>query len=98
MNDEIGAKARRKAPSSRHHQQYLALHVAGRTGNPGLSDAVMTIEQDIPMFRRNTAAFTHQLPAYSLSNVDLYIQASESSFSPTPARSTATSNSPSSSN
>ena len=32
----------------------------------------MTIEQvpDIPMFRRNTAAFVHELPADSLSNVD----------------------------
>ena len=34
--------------------------------------AVMTIEgvPDIPMFRRNTAAFDHELPADSLSNVD----------------------------
>jgi len=32
----------------------------------------MTIEQvpDIPMFRQNTAAFIHDLPAGSLSNVD----------------------------
>jgi phenylpyruvate tautomerase PptA (4-oxalocrotonate tautomerase family) len=32
----------------------------------------MTIEQvpDIPMFRRNTAAFVHELPKDSLSNVD----------------------------
>jgi hypothetical protein len=32
----------------------------------------MTIEQvpDIPMFRKNTAAFIHELPAGSLSNVD----------------------------
>ncbi len=37
-----------------------------------LAAAVMTIEQvpDIPMFRRNTAAFVHELPADSLSNVD----------------------------
>ncbi len=37
-----------------------------------LATAVMTIEQvpDIPMFRRNTAAFVHELPAESLSNVD----------------------------
>jgi phenylpyruvate tautomerase PptA (4-oxalocrotonate tautomerase family) len=37
-----------------------------------LATAVMTIEQvpDIPMFRRNTAAFVHELPADSLSNVD----------------------------
>jgi phenylpyruvate tautomerase PptA (4-oxalocrotonate tautomerase family) len=33
---------------------------------------VMTIEQvpDIPMFRKNTAAFVHELPADSLANVD----------------------------
>ena len=33
---------------------------------------LMTIEQvpDIPMFRQNTAAFVHELPADSLSNVD----------------------------
>ena len=37
-----------------------------------LATAVMTIEQvpDIPMFRQNTAAFIHELPADSLSNVD----------------------------
>src|ERR1700744_2188934 len=37
-----------------------------------LAPAVMTIEQvpDIPMFRKNTAAFIHELPADSLSNVD----------------------------
>jgi phenylpyruvate tautomerase PptA (4-oxalocrotonate tautomerase family) len=37
-----------------------------------VATAVMTIEQvpDIPMFRRNTAAFVHELPADSLSNVD----------------------------
>jgi phenylpyruvate tautomerase PptA (4-oxalocrotonate tautomerase family) len=37
-----------------------------------LATAVMTIEQvpNIPMFRRNTAAFVHELPADSLSNVD----------------------------
>src|SRR5258705_3812106 len=37
-----------------------------------LATAVMTIEQvpDIPMFRKNTAAFVHELPADSLSNVD----------------------------
>jgi len=37
-----------------------------------LATAVMTIEQvpDIPTFRRNTAAFVHELPADSLSNVD----------------------------
>jgi phenylpyruvate tautomerase PptA (4-oxalocrotonate tautomerase family) len=37
-----------------------------------LATAVMTIEQvpNIPMFRQNTAAFVHELPAGSLSNVD----------------------------
>src|SRR5580693_5589134 len=37
-----------------------------------LAAAVMTVEQvpDIPMFRQNTAAFIHDLPAGSLSNVD----------------------------
>jgi phenylpyruvate tautomerase PptA (4-oxalocrotonate tautomerase family) len=37
-----------------------------------LATAVMTIEQvpNIPMFRQNTAAFVHSLPADSLSNVD----------------------------
>jgi phenylpyruvate tautomerase PptA (4-oxalocrotonate tautomerase family) len=37
-----------------------------------LATAVMTIEQvpDIPMFRKNTAAFVHELPAAGLSNVD----------------------------
>ena len=33
---------------------------------------VMAVEQvpDIPMFRRNTAAFVHELPARAISNVD----------------------------
>ncbi len=37
-----------------------------------LAAAVMTIEQvpDIPMFRQNTAAFIHDLPAGNLANVD----------------------------
>ena len=37
-----------------------------------LATAVMTIEQvpDIPMFRKNTAAFVHELPPDFLSNVD----------------------------
>ena len=37
-----------------------------------LAAAVMAIEQvpDIPMFRQNTAAFIHELPAGDLSNVD----------------------------
>ena len=37
-----------------------------------LAGTLMRIEQvpDIPMFRQNTAAFIHELPAGSLSNVD----------------------------
>jgi phenylpyruvate tautomerase PptA (4-oxalocrotonate tautomerase family) len=37
-----------------------------------LASAVMTIEQvpDIPMFRKNTAAFIHDLPPGSLSNIN----------------------------
>jgi phenylpyruvate tautomerase PptA (4-oxalocrotonate tautomerase family) len=37
-----------------------------------LAQAVMTVEQvpDIPMFRKNTGAFVHELPAASISNVD----------------------------
>ena len=37
-----------------------------------LATAVMAVEQvpDIPMFRQNTAAFVHELPAGDLSNVD----------------------------
>jgi len=37
-----------------------------------LATAVMTIEQvpDIPMFRKNTAAFIHDLPSGGLANVD----------------------------
>ncbi|HXJ24788.1 MAG TPA: hypothetical protein VNH17_03770 [Streptosporangiaceae bacterium] len=37
-----------------------------------LAAAVMAIEQvpDIPMFRQNTAAFVHELPAGRLANVD----------------------------
>jgi phenylpyruvate tautomerase PptA (4-oxalocrotonate tautomerase family) len=37
-----------------------------------LAAAVMAVEQvpDIPMFRKNTAAFVHDLPAGALSNVD----------------------------
>lgn len=37
-----------------------------------LASAVMKVEQvpNIPMFRQNTAAFVHDLPADSLSNVD----------------------------
>ena len=37
-----------------------------------LARAVMTVEQvpDIPMFRQNTAAFVHELPAAALANVD----------------------------
>jgi phenylpyruvate tautomerase PptA (4-oxalocrotonate tautomerase family) len=37
-----------------------------------LAATLMGIEQvpDIPMFRRNTAAFVHELPAAAISNVD----------------------------
>ena len=37
-----------------------------------LARSVMEIEQvpDIPLFRRNTAAFVHDLPAGAMSNVD----------------------------
>jgi len=37
-----------------------------------LAAAVMTVEQvpNIPMFRKNTAAFVHDLPVGSLANVD----------------------------
>ena len=51
--------------------------VAGTFGDPhalaqSLAAALMTVEQvpDIPMFRENTAAFVHEMPAASLSNVD----------------------------
>ena len=37
-----------------------------------VATTLMTIERvpDIPMFRRNTAAFVHELPAGAISNVD----------------------------
>jgi len=37
-----------------------------------LATAVMTVEgvPNIPMFRKNTAAFVHELPATALANVD----------------------------
>ena len=37
-----------------------------------LAAAVMAVEQvpDIPMFRKNTAAFVHEMPAGALANVD----------------------------
>ena len=51
--------------------------VAGTFDDPhalaqNLAAALMTVEQvpDIPMFRKNTAAFVHEMPAASLSNVD----------------------------
>ena len=50
---------------------------AGTFGDPRalaqkLASELMAIEQvpDIPMFRQNTAAFIHDLPAGNLSNVD----------------------------
>jgi len=49
----------------------------GTFGDPhglaqNLANELMTIEQvpDIPMFRKNTAAFVHEMPAANLSNVD----------------------------
>ena len=54
-----------------------AYAVAGTFADPhklavDLATAVMTIEQvpDIAMFRKNTAAFVHELPPDCLSNVD----------------------------
>jgi hypothetical protein len=50
---------------------------AGTFDAPGalatrLAETLMQIEQvpDIPMFRKNTAAFVHELPAAAISNVD----------------------------
>ena len=50
---------------------------SGTFGDPhalaqGLATELMAIEQvpDIPMFRKNTAAFVHEMPSSSLSNVD----------------------------
>ena len=54
-----------------------AYAVAGTFGDPhalaqNLAAALMAVEQvpDIPMFRKNTAAFVHEMPSGSLSNVD----------------------------
>jgi phenylpyruvate tautomerase PptA (4-oxalocrotonate tautomerase family) len=54
-----------------------AYAVAGTFGDPhalaqSLAAALMAVEQvpDIPMFRKNTAAFVHEMPSGSLSNVD----------------------------
>jgi hypothetical protein len=51
--------------------------VAGTFDDPhalaqSLAAALMAVEQvpDIPMFRKNTAAFVHEMPSGSLSNVD----------------------------
>jgi len=51
--------------------------VAGTFGDPhalaqSLASALMTVElvPDIPMFRKNTAAFVHDLPDDCISNVD----------------------------
>jgi phenylpyruvate tautomerase PptA (4-oxalocrotonate tautomerase family) len=50
---------------------------SGTFGDPhalaqSLAATLMTVEQvpDIPMFRKNTAAFVHEMSAASLSNVD----------------------------
>jgi len=54
-----------------------AYAVAGTFGDPhalaqSLAAELMAVEQvpDIPMFRKNTAAFVHEMPSGSLSNVD----------------------------
>ena len=54
-----------------------AYAAAGTFGDPhalaqSLAAALMAVEQvpDIPMFRKNTAAFVHEMPPGSLSNVD----------------------------
>ena len=54
-----------------------AYAAAGTFGDPhalaqSLAAALMAVEQvpDIPMFRKNTAAFVHEMPSGSLSNVD----------------------------
>ena len=54
-----------------------AYAIAGTFSDPhalaqSLAAALMAVEQvpDIPMFRKNTAAFVHEMPAGSLSNVD----------------------------
>ena len=54
-----------------------AYAVAGTFGDPhalaqSLAAALMAVEQvpDIPMFRKNTAAFVHDLPPSAISNVD----------------------------
>jgi len=50
---------------------------SGTFGDPhalaqGLASTLKEIEQvpDIPMFRKNTAAFVHELPSSALANVD----------------------------
>src|SRR4029077_5858039 len=56
----------------------IDVYAATRTFNDehalaqSLATELMTIEQvpDIPMFRKNTAAFVHDLPSSGLSNVD----------------------------
>jgi len=56
----------------------IDVYSAGGTfGDPhalahALATELMAIEQvpDIPMFRKNTAAFVHEMPSSSLSNVD----------------------------
>ena len=63
-----------------------------------LATELMTIEQvpDIPMFRKNAAAFIHELPSSSLSNVDGDTTYVRVQVSRTPALSIATSSSRSS--
>jgi hypothetical protein len=62
-----------------------------------LAGSLMAIEEvpNIPMFRKNTAAFVHDLPASSISNVDgdgNYVRVCR--FSRTPERSIGKSSSP----
>jgi hypothetical protein len=61
---------------------------------------VKTVEQvpDIPMFRSNTAAFVHEMPAGTLANVDGDGNYVEFRCSQTPARSIARNRLPSSDN
>jgi hypothetical protein len=61
----------------------------------GLAGALMTIEgvPDITMFRDNTAAFIHELPADAIANVNGDSNYVRVQALPTPAGSTATSRS-----
>src|SRR5690348_13542874 len=70
----------RRAAASRHRWLMPMIDVYAAAGTfadehqlaVDLASTLMKIERvpDIPMFRKNTAAFVHQLPAQSLANVD----------------------------